>query len=82
MLIFVCVINILIFISNNMEKEVLQKVGQGAYEGQWKDDKQHGHGKEKWPDKAEYEGFWREEKRHGCREVWKQIFNLNKRKLA
>ena len=32
------------------------QAGGVLYEGDWVDDKQHGHGKETWPDGAVYEG--------------------------
>jgi hypothetical protein len=31
----------------------------------WKEDKQHGHGKESWPDGATYEGDYIMGKKHG-----------------
>ena len=35
------------------------------YVGQWKEDKQHGKGREVWPDGAQYEGDYEEGKKHG-----------------
>ena len=35
------------------------------YEGQWLDDKQHGHGIESWPDGARYEGRYEDGKKQG-----------------
>jgi hypothetical protein len=36
-----------------------------CYAGQWKEDKQHGKGKEVWPDGAMYEGDYVMGKKHG-----------------
>jgi len=35
------------------------------YEGYWKDDLQHGYGKEIWTDNSRYEGEYFEGKKHG-----------------
>jgi hypothetical protein len=35
------------------------------YQGNWKEDKQHGRGIETWPDGASYEGDYNEGKKHG-----------------
>ena len=35
------------------------------YEGSWKEDKQHGHGVETWPDEARYEGAYINGTKHG-----------------
>ena len=36
-----------------------------TYEGQWKEDKQHGKGVETWPDGARYDGLYFDGKKHG-----------------
>lgn len=36
-----------------------------TYEGQWKEDKQHGKGVETWPDGARYDGMYFDGKKHG-----------------
>ena len=40
------------------------------YEGDWKEDKQHGKGVETWTDEAVYKGEYRNGKKHG-----KGVFN-------
>jgi len=41
------------------------------YEGQWKDDKAHGHGTYRHLDGALYVGSWKADKQHGYgRETW------------
>lgn len=35
------------------------------YEGDWKEDKQHGYGEETWPDEAVYKGEYKNGKKHG-----------------
>ena len=63
-------------------KVQLQKVGQGAYEGQWKRKEAMKNAIEKSRQQQITRKKAEEEKQHGCREVWKWIFILNKRKLA
>jgi hypothetical protein len=36
-----------------------------VYEGEWKDDQQHGYGVEKWVDESKYEGYYVMGKKHG-----------------
>ena len=54
-----------------MEYEVLQKVGKGAYEGQWKRKEAMKNAIEKSRQQQIARKKAEEEKQHGCREVWK-----------
>ena len=52
-----------------MEYKVSNLTDGSLYEGQWKDDKAHEHGRYYHANGATYEGDWECDKQHGCREV-------------
>lgn len=52
------------FILTLMEQSIHQSLIL-RYEGNWKDDRQHGFGKEVWPDGAKFEGDYLEGLKHG-----------------
>ena len=52
-----------------MVKSMARELASGSdgdiYDGEWKDDKQHGKGTFKWPHGDMYEGEWKNDKAHG-----------------
>eukprot|EP01084_Bolivina_argentea_P243093 407590_1 len=47
--------------------------GVVLYEGEWKDDKPHGYGKEVYANGSVYEGEWKDGKKHG---YGKYVYNM------